>query len=295
MSENSNSGILPFDPRHYGPIDIYRDTAAWVSKRDRELLAVGTILLIALIGIHARYGIEIEIPRWAPVMIGSSVASMLIGIYPVRRVVEVLWDSENIPIVILDAGDGDLGVIEVSPTRFRDMRVIDHDGDEHDSSFLREIQLASGSRAYEVDHYHPDRNVAICSWMSGATNRDIRRHKHSVRYLKEQLSKEADKSLDALVNAPEVLREQGAVIANSMIRTAEGVDTPTEESTDIYDKMWSRVEETDKSEELLADRGLDDDFESALSSWIEEQDGLDPMSNGASSETDSSESSEGAA
>ena len=270
------SGVLPFDPKEYGPFDLWSDIKSWMSHRDRELLAVGVIGAIALGVANVRYGVSISIPAWVRVYIGSVIAALLIGIYPVRKAVETLWDSEMVPLVVLDAANGDLGVIELSPARFRDLTVVDHGGDRHDSSFLREISLMGGRRAFEVDDYDPERNVAVSSWMSGATNRDIRRHKHTVSYLKEELSREADKSLDALVNAPEVLREQGAVIANSMIRTAEGVESPTDESADVYDQMWERVEQTDRSEELLQDRGMSgDSIEEALGRWASDREDVD--------------------
>jgi len=274
--KSQRSGTLPFDPRQYGPFDLWSDIKSWMSSRDRELLAVGVIGVIGLAVANARYGVSISIPGWVRIYIGSVIAALLIGIYPVRKTVETLWDSEMVPLVVLDAANGDIGVIELSPARFRDLTVVDHGGERHDSSFLREVSLMGGRRAYEVDEFDPERNVAVSSWMSGATNRDIRRHKHTVKYLKEELSREADKSLDALVNAPEVLREQGAVIANSMIRTAEGVESPSEESADVYDQMWERVSDTDRSEELLQDRGMEgDSIEEALGRWAQDRDDVD--------------------
>ena len=297
--KSASGGVLPFDPRQYGPLDCWSDIQSWISHRDRELLGVGALLTAVYGVLWIVYGVSISIPSWIPVFAGSVIAALIIGIYPVRKAIETLWDSEMVPIVVLDAASGDLGVVELSPARFRDLTVVDHGGERHDSSFLREVSLMGGRRAYEVDQYDPERNVAVSSWMSGATNRDIRRHKHTVRYLKEELSREADKSLDALVNAPEVLREQGAVIANSMIRTAEGVESPTDESSDVYDQMWERVEETDRSEELLQDRGMEgDSIEESLGRWAQDKDDISIEDLGLSDDVEierngSSETAEG--
>jgi hypothetical protein len=269
-------GILPFDPRLYGPRDAISDLTAWVRLRDREILATVAVGVIALIAIHARYGIEIEIPNALPVFASALGIAALASIPITRKVIEMLWGEDHVSLVVLDAADGEIGVVDLSPARFKNMRVVDHAGDRKDSSFLREIQTWGGGRAFECDRYDPDQNIAVCSWMAGATNRDIRRHKHAVKYLKKELSREADKSLDILINAPEIIREQGSVAINDMIREAEGVTTPGEENSELYERMYDRTEAVDKSEDLLDDRGIDhDSIEEAIREFAEER-GLDP-------------------
>lgn len=250
---------LPFDPAQTGPVDVYQGAKAWLHEYTRILLGGAVVLTVAYLYANSRYGYTLpDVPQWVLVLVVAMFGGALVGYVPARKLVDWLWHEETITLVELEADDGDLGIIEISPDRFSRMTVLDHKGDERPSTYLHQVRLLSGGSAYEVDRYLPEQNVAVASWMAGATNRDIRRHEKAVKWIKKELSREADKSLDALVNAPEVMRSQGKVIANTLIRAVEGVEKPGEDDAGVYNQMYDVVENADVTGDLLEDRGTDD-------------------------------------
>lgn len=268
---------MSFDPRRTGPLDLARQTHRWASENARELGGGGLVILVVAMFTKAQFGWELpEVPNAVLVLMFAAIGGAVLGYYPTKALINWLYSEDTEILVELDGSSGDLGVIEISEDRFSRMTVLDHDGNEQSTAFLHTVSLKSGRTAREVDHYDPETNTAVASWMADATNRDLRKHKHGVDYVKRQLSIEADKSLDALVNTPEVLRAQGSVIANSMIRAVEGVETPGNEEAQIYKQMWDTVESEDISGDLLSDHETDD-VDSAIREFVEEE-GLEESS-----------------
>ena len=262
--------MIPFDPTVVGPADVYRGAKAWLRAYVRVLILGAVVLTGVYVYANAKHGYTLpDVPTPALVFAFAMFGGAAVGYLPAKRLVNWLWREESVQLVELDADDGDLAVIEISPDRFSDMTVLDHHGDERPSTYLHEIRLASGGTGYEVDKYDREENVAVSSWMAGATNRDIRRHEKAVAWIKKELSREADKSLDALVNAPEVMRAQGSVIANTLIRAVEGVEKPGEDEAGVYQQMYDVVEEADVTGDLLEDRETQN-VDEAIRSMTEE-------------------------
>lgn len=248
-----------FDPTQTGPLDLFRAFKEWFARNALYLFVAGVALLATRWYLIAKYGFESpDVPTWMWVVALAATAGILLGFYPVLLAINSLWSKDDEPLVELDPDTGDLAVLDLAPDRFENMTVVDHNGKIRSPSYLHEIRLASGRKAVEVDEYYPEENVAVASWMAGATNRDIRRHEKATSWIKRELSREADKSLDALVNAPEIMRAQGSLIANTLIRTVEGVEKPGDDEAGVYERMYEVVEEADVTGQLLEDRGVED-------------------------------------
>jgi polyhydroxyalkanoate synthesis regulator phasin len=184
---------------------------------------------------------------------------MILGLYPVRGVVNVLWSDESHTLVDIDPVDGDVAVYELSDYQFTDLTVEGSEGEEvaNPATSLHEVRLSSGGTGYEVESYDPETNTASVSWMAGATNIDVRRHKRMVDVIIEELSVEAERSLDEIIEAPELMRQHGSEVVNEMIQIAEGERSPGEGSVAESIGELTR-EQHDQTDSLISDRGIDD-------------------------------------
>lgn len=251
---------VDFDPRREGPVEVANRLAEWVSVNIFRILGVGLAGVVTLgVGVERSWWTIPEVPTAIWVLLSGALAGVVLGAYPIYRVLLSIWHEDVIRLVELDPRSGDLSVWSVSEERFRDLRVVDHKGREQDpSTFLNGITLGSGERGYEVDHYDHEHNVAVASWMAGARNREIRRHERAIDYVKRELSVEADKTLDQLINSGDVLRQQGKAVGLHLIKTIEGIQTPDSEDTALYDQMFDVLAEHDATDDILTDGSLDD-------------------------------------
>lgn len=249
----------PVDYQTVGPLDLVALLIYWSRQRIRYVAPAA--LLIALgIGYGSANGYwSLEIPVEGWVVIISAVAAMGLGLYPVRGVVDVLWSDESHTLIDIDPVDGDVAVYELSDWQFTDLTVEGSDGEEisNPSTSLHEVRLSSGGTGYEVESYDPEDNTASVSWMAGARNVEIRRHQRMVDVIIEELSIEAERSLDEIIEAPELMRQHGSEVVNQMIQIAEGERSPGEASVaeSIGELTREQHEQTDS---LISDRGIDD-------------------------------------
>lgn len=253
--------IFGVDWRHVGP----RELVAQYRERFRSLhpaIQVGTALAIAIGVIYVRP----SPPPWMWLVGLSALVGAGAALVPARNVVEELVTDDKEILEELHPVDGDRATRTLSQDRFADMTVIDYDGRERDKSYLVEVSRLVGvtddgetewRRAYEVDRYDPVTNTAIASYMAGASNADLRRFERAVWEIKSELSREADRSLEEIVQAPEARRRAAAAAVQQMIEAAEGIEAPGEHS--MIDELDQLRREAEQSvDELLADRGIDD-------------------------------------
>jgi hypothetical protein len=245
--------FVPFDPTEVGPKELFwqkwSDFTGFISDNLPWLIGGG----IALIAIWVYAGLPLpEIPTWMPLAFYVSIASVpwgwIIGKWLARglheRRVEVLSEQ--------DPGTGDQRLIQVDPDRYANMMVLNHNGEMRDLDFLKSINV-NGVRAWEVDSYDPERNVAIASWQAGETNASIRRQKSQISRIKNELEREADKALELLSNHPDIIREHATEVANRIIKVAEGVEVP--QDGQLHETLNETLEEADPSEDLLRGQG----------------------------------------
>jgi polyhydroxyalkanoate synthesis regulator phasin len=278
-SEKVSAEWPPIDPEEIGPLELSVLIGRWISKNAVRLFVAGVVVAIV-----AGYGVEngwwsLEIPTWVWVFVGATLAAIVLGTYPIMRALRWLWTDRSHALVDIDPVDGDIAVYELSDDRFANLTVIGRDGDEKPSptAALHEVRLASGSTGYEVESYDPATNTAVASWMAGASNWEIRRHQRTVDVVVEELSAEASRSLDEIIEAPEAVRRQGSTVVNELVRIAEGERAPGEAS--VSEELSKIVgDQHSKTEELISDRGIDD-LESRLEE-LEQRTG--PSQNGGS-------------
>lgn len=212
---------LPFDPTQTGPQDLVRDAKAWASDNSIVLIPSMAAVVIALIIVRP----EVSIPTWFKVFLAASIGASVIAYLPGKTLIEFLYQPETVVLAEVDPASGDLAVHELSPDRFSEITVVDHDGTEKPQSFLHKISTSKGV-GYECDTYDIETNTATATWMAGASNHEIRASEHTVRRIQNDLSIRADRVFDLETNLEHVIREALSEIANSMIRTSQGMRVP---------------------------------------------------------------------
>jgi hypothetical protein len=107
----------------------------------------------------------------------------------------------------------------------------------------------NGSSAYELERLDEEDGIAVASSMAGRSNSDIRRDRHEIGSIKTELVREADKAIEFLVRAPNILRHQGEEIGNELIRVYSDVVNPG--GGDLHDRLREARERSDPSDDLL--------------------------------------------
>lgn len=276
-----------FDPARTGPIELANRLARWLSINIFRVLGVGLAgLVLTGIGVERGWFSIPSIPTAVWVLVFGALGGAVLGIYPMHRTITAIWDDSTVRLVELDPASGDLSVWSISEERFSDLAVIDHKGNQHDpSTFLNDIRLGSGELGYEVDAYSPEDNVAVSSWMAGVRNREIRRHERAIDYVKRELSVEADKTLDQLINSGDVLRQQGKAVGMHLIKAVEGVQTPDSGDTRLHEDMFTALDDHDETAELISGTGARDP-ERAIREFVEDEVDVDEGSGSDEDESD---------
>ncbi|WP_336331134.1 hypothetical protein [Haloarcula sp. CGMCC 1.2071] len=283
--------LVPIDPREVGPVTFIRlryralrsvvlDNAPWA--------IVSTVALVALLW-HFEVSVP-EVPDW--VLVGA--ISMTVASGPAAllgwRLGAGLWSPETVLISVQNPESGNQRLMQIEPDRFNEMTVINNNGKRRGSDFLKAVRI-NGSRAYEVDSYDADRNIAVASWQAGVTNSEIRRDRAEIRNIKTSLEEEADKALELLANHPNILRKQAREVSNRLIRVAEGVEVP--EGGQLHERLSDMLDESDPSDQLLGSNvedepdedggslaGLSEDEQDIFERAAHLADGIEQQSNG---------------
>lgn len=274
---------LPFDPRMTGPVDLavsaWRRVKAFARRNERELI-VSTVVII---GIQAVVWAEWEmwflklpqLPSWILVAIGAFVFfapfAIPIGWFGERWLAE----EETVLVSVQSAVTGDQHLKHLTPTAFDEMTILDSRGEERSRDYL-EVVRVNGRRAYEVQDYDPDANVALASSMAGRSNSEIRRDREEIGAIKTDLVREADKAVEFMVRASGILRKQGEQVANEIVRIAEDVELP--QGSQLHDSLIEARQEADPTDDLLGG-GYEDDEDEKDPETVEEAEdvGLDTI------------------
>ena len=262
------------DPKQTSPLELATRAYRWVETHIFRIIGLSLVgLIVAGIGIERGWFSAPSIPASVWVILGGGVAGIALGAYPRWKVITGIWDDATVRLVELDPRSGDLTVWTLSEERYTQLNVIDHKGNTHDpSTYLNDIRLGSGELAYEVDGYEPESNVAVASWMAGVRNRELRRYERAIDYVKRELSVEADKTLDQLINSGDVLRQQGKAVGMYLIQSVEGVQTPDSGNMRLHEEMFSALDDADVTDELISDNAGRDP-EAAIREFVEDSDG----------------------
>jgi hypothetical protein len=244
--------LIPFDPRQKGPMDVARDAysraAEFADENSRVLLAVGGLVLLG--AWHYDVGLP-RVPNWVLVaLLAFTIASPTAWVVFVR-LARALHTKQSVLLSEQNAATGDQRLIEIAPDRFEDLRVVSHNGNHReDRSYLHDVYI-NGRRAYEVDQYFAEANVAVASWQAGVSNSEMRRERAKISEIKTDLEREADKALELLANSSSIIRKQVREVSNRVIEVAEEVETPGD--AHLHEALNDGLEE-DPAEALLADR-----------------------------------------
>ena len=248
-SDDVDEGILGFDPKRVGPADLLRGALGSLRSgvSDNLPVVLGTLVATAALALY----FDVSLPRppnWVVVVVLASVLAAPSAWVVGKRLARALYQPDDVLLSMQDPTSGDQRLIRVAPDRFSDMRVVSNNDRERDRSFLHEVRI-NGRRAYEVDEYDTERNVAVASWQAGTSNSQIRRDRAEIKRIKTSLEREADKALELLANHPNILREQAREVSNRLIKVAEGVEVPS--GGELHSRLGDKLDEADPSEDLL--------------------------------------------
>ncbi|ELY73206.1 hypothetical protein [Natrinema pallidum] len=274
--------IRDFDPSETGPIDLADQTIDAVRQRP----VWQPILAFALAaGIWFYFDLSVPVELW--ILLFSAIGGVAVAAFPIKKVIDWLRTDDDEILEAVDPRDGQKQIKALSPDRFANLVVIDQSGRVRDTDYLYDESI-NGRQTYECDYYLEESNIAVASWMAGASNSDLRRHKRGVDAIKRRLSIEAERSLDELIEAPEAIRQQGSAAVNRIVQIAEGERSPGDEGS-VAETMTDIVEnEQDNVDSILEDRtigDLEDEIKQLRDSTsIEVDDVRDEESSGSSGE-----------
>jgi len=259
---STEDGRLPINPREHGPVDLAR----MANDRVRAFVdenALPLILAFALLTVGAwHYDVSLpRLPNWLLVGILATVVAAIPASWTGWKLGKALHKPTHVLLSVQNPANGDQKLVWLAPERFDSMRVLNHNDKLRERDFLHEVRV-NGRRAYEVDQYNAEQNVAVASWQAGVSNSEMRRKKSSIQRIKTTLEEEADKSLELLANHPDILRQQAREVSNRIVKVAEGVEVP--QGGELHEQMGKILEEADPSEDLLEgtsdlQNGLDED------------------------------------
>lgn len=256
MSDDTRLPLVPFDPREVGPIDVVsaaigsfraflRENAPWV------------LLSVTMMSLGAWYlDVSIpEVPDWVLVGVGASAFAAPAAIVLGWRLGEALYSRDTVLLSVQNPVSGDQRIKHVAPERWEDVTVVNHNGSPRDRGFLHEVRV-NGRRAFEVDRYDEEENTAVASWQAGVSNSEIRRERHQIKRIKQDLEAEADKAMELMANHPDIIRRQTREVSETIIKVAEGIEIPEGENEPLHERLTRKLDEHDPSEDLLS--GPDD-------------------------------------
>lgn len=240
-----------FDPTETGPLDL----AAMASDRVRTFVDENSRVLVlatALVVVASwHYDVPLRvptIPTWALVMLATAVAASPVAWWAGVRLVRWLYDPDHVYISEVNAASGDQRLLRISPDRFDELTVYNHNEERRERDFLHEVRI-NGKRAYEVDSYDREQNVAIASWQAGVTNVEIRQDRSRIKSIKTVLEREADKALELIVNHSDHVRAVAREVSMDLIRVAEEGELP--DSDALHERLSERLDEANPGEQLL--------------------------------------------
>lgn len=249
MSRDGSSRREEFDWRETGPGDVARGALRSVDETVRENLVwvLGSVVILTL-GVWHYQPEWPGLPPLLKVAIVAAIPGVPIGLFVGLRLAYALDTPDTRLLSIQNPVSGDQKLLHVSPTRFERLTVLNHNGEERDRAYLHDV-LINGKRAYEVDSYDPEENVAVASWQAGVSNSAIRSDRKTIKKVRTSMEKEADKALELLATHPFILREHASEVSMQLIKAAEGIEVP--EGGELHEELASILEEGDPSEALL--------------------------------------------
>lgn len=246
-----------FDPRETGPLDLLRSwrfrLGRFADDNSTECI-IGFVLLV--LGVwYFDVGFP-TLPNWMLVGIAATAFAAAPSLWLGWRLAKELYEPDNVLLSVQNPANGDQDLVWLAPERFDALEVLNHNDKKRDRGFLHEV-LVNGRRAYEVDRYDREENVAVASWQAGVSNSAIRRDRSEIKRIKTSLEQEADKALELLANHPDILRQQAREVSNRLVKVAEGVEVP--QGGNLHERLSDLLEEADPSEDLLEGTESNDD------------------------------------
>jgi hypothetical protein len=275
--------LLPFDPRTTGPLDLLRSGVGRVrgfcSANSRELLAAGTIILVAQMAIYAHYGHWFlslpQLPNWLLVGIAGIVVMLIPGPLFGVLLAKGLYKPNVVRVSVQNPQTGDQRIKYMSRELFDSMDVVTPNGKRGGSDLLSTVSL-NGFKAYEVDHLDRENGLLVASSMAGRSNSDIRRDRKEIRNIKTEQQQKIDEATELKILYPDHVRSAAMKIANRAIRSIMDVSLP--DGASLHDELQESIENIDVIEDLDDDDETESDEQAERDAQSEAELEVDPES-----------------
>lgn len=262
--------LFGVDPTVVGPIELAkRRYRAFVQWAQQPIISLGLLLVGGgLLGSLIVYDVSIpSIPNWAVVAVLSMIPGSLIALKYGSELADGLHEPEAVYLSELDTITGDQSIIRLSPERFRDVTVVNHNWDPNEEPMeeaivgrerLQRVNI-NGIEAYEVDHYDPVFNVAECSWMVERSSINIRQDHSEIQSIKTEMEDQIDTVYDILARETQIIRQGISQQVNEIIAVAQDSELPEEAQIGAHQTMSELFEEEGLDEDLVEDRITEQD------------------------------------
>lgn len=262
--------LFNVDPTVVGPVELakrrYRDLRDWAQQ---PIISVALIVVAGgLLGAIWIYDVSLpSIPNWAVVAAGAMIPGGLIALKYGAELADGLHEPEAIYLSELDTISGDQSIIRLSPERFRDVTVVNHNWDPNEEPMeeaivgrerLQRVDI-NGIQCYEVDHYDPVLNVAECSWMVERSSINIRQDHAEINSIKTEMEDQIDKVYDILARETEIYRQGISQQVNEVVAKAQDSELPEEAEIGAHQSMRELFESEGLDEDLVEDRITEQD------------------------------------
>lgn len=254
-AEDAQIPLLPFDPRTTGPFDLLKAgfgrLAGFCSENSRELLAAGTLIIIAQMVIYAKYSVWFlqppRLPNWMLVGIAGVIVMFLPALLFGILLAKGLYKPNIVRLSVQDPQTGDQRIKYLSRELFDGMDVVTPNGKRGGHDLLSRVSI-NGWNCYEVDSIDRENDLLVASSMAGRSNSDIRRDRKEIRHIKREQQKKIDEAAELKMLYPDHVRSAAMTLANRAIRSIMDVSLP--DGASLHDELQEEIEEIDVVEDL---------------------------------------------
>jgi len=182
---------------------------------------------VGIVGAAIAYLVVVkpEIPPMVFVVGGSLAVAGIVGYVGAEIIDWYTDDPEHIYYVKVGFPDG--GIWQLTPAKHERTQVIE--GELHELSWTTH-------RAYEVEDYEPELDLAVGTWRGSATNLELIEDRERIDEIRDDLEAMAQEGLSYRIKAGRATRQAVADILNGLLASAEGA------TFDFEEKVESSIE-----------------------------------------------------
>lgn len=136
---------------------------------------------------------QISVPPRYERYVVQFIFGVAISIIPSRYVLRKLTTDNRIQIHDVEPFSGDVSVHKLTEDQFRELTIVDDDGEEIGTEEMHRISTSTSGLSYEVTNFDEENLEAEVTWWAGLRPREIRSKRKSLDYVRDVYARKADK------------------------------------------------------------------------------------------------------